>query len=199
MLYAHALHFFCIFTMFHAFRCVFYVGTLCVGRFGLGWALDEIFVTCHMIMHYSCIRSFHFLFVTFCWLVLFCLSSFLFLSFLDILCMAPKHKTTTSRNPFHFKASSFDSTPFHVRFRDEKARQDFSENFSKRGIHSERYVILLDFSDTTLLIVINKRVGNLFVRYPWVFPLWSYRSFTPICMVLIILYLLSLFLFMVLI
>ena len=155
MLYAHALHFFCIFTMFHAFRCVFYVGTLCVGRFGLGWALDEIFVTCHMIMHYSCIRSFHFLFVTFCWLVLFCLSSFLFLSFLDILCMAPKHKTTTSRNPFHFKASSFDSTPFHVRFRDEKARQDFSENFSKRGIHSECRVILSDFSDTTLPTVIH--------------------------------------------
>ena len=37
MLYAHALHFFCIFTMFHAFRCVFYMLEPCV-LVGLDWA-----------------------------------------------------------------------------------------------------------------------------------------------------------------
>ena len=46
--------------------------------------------------------------------------------------------------------SSFDPAPSHVRFRDDKARKDFSENFSRRDIHSERQVILLDFSDTDL-------------------------------------------------
>ena len=34
-------------------------------------------------------------------------------------------------------SSSSDSSPLHVRFRDNKARQDFSENFSRRGIHSK--------------------------------------------------------------
>ena len=31
------------------------------------------------------------------------------------------------------------------------------------------------------------RVRNLYVRYPWVVPPWSYRSFTPICTILILL------------
>ena len=34
-------------------------------------------------------------------------------------------------------SSSSDSSPLHVRFCDNKARQDFSENFSRRGIHSK--------------------------------------------------------------
>ena len=33
--------------------------------------------------------------------------------------------------------------------------------------------------------------GSLFVRSQWVVPLWSYKSFTPICMDLIIPYLVS--------
>ena len=36
-------------------------------------------------------------------------------------------------------------------------RKDFSENFSRRGVHSERQVILSDFSDTDLPIVIHNR------------------------------------------
>ena len=43
------------------------------------------------------------------------------------------------------------------------------------------------------------RVRNLFVRYPWVVPPWSYRSFTLICMILIILYLVSSLLFKLLV
>ena len=42
-------------------------------------------------------------------------------------------------------------------FRDDKARKDFLENFSWRGIHSERQVILSEFSDTDLPIVIYNR------------------------------------------
>ena len=71
--------------------------------------------------------------------------------------MAPKRKTTMSQNPLHSEASSSDSTPFHVRFHDEKACQDFSDNFSKHDIHSEFHVILSDFFDTTLLTVIHRR------------------------------------------
>ena len=75
--------------------------------------------------------------------------------------MAPKRKSTPSRNPLSSESSSSsspaDPTPSHVRFRDEKAKSDFSENFSQCDIHSERQVILLDFSDTDLSIVIYSR------------------------------------------
>ena len=71
--------------------------------------------------------------------------------------MTPKRKSTPSRNPLHSGTSSSDPTSTHIRFRDGKAHQDFLENFSKRGIHSESYVVLSDFSDTALPIVIHSR------------------------------------------
>ena len=72
--------------------------------------------------------------------------------------MAPKHKSTPSQNPLHSRASSSsDPTPSHIRFRDEDARKDFSENFSRRGVHLERRVILADFANTDLPIVIHSR------------------------------------------
>ena len=66
--------------------------------------------------------------------------------------MAPKHKSTPSQNPLRFEASSSSSnpTPSHIRFRDEKAKSEFFENFSRRGFHSECQVILSDFSNTDL-------------------------------------------------
>ena len=51
--------------------------------------------------------------------------------------MPPKCKSTPSQNPLHFGAFSSNPTPSHVRFRDEKAKPDFKENFSQCGIHSE--------------------------------------------------------------
>ena len=55
----------------------------------------------------------------------------LFLSFyLVSLRMAPKRKSASSWNPISSEASSSSNpTPSHVRFRDDKAHQDFSENF----------------------------------------------------------------------
>ena len=75
--------------------------------------------------------------------------------------MAPKRKSISSQNPLCFGASSSsspsDPTPSHVPFRDEKAKSNFLENFSRRGIHSKRQVVLSDFSDTTLPTVIYSR------------------------------------------
>ena len=72
--------------------------------------------------------------------------------------MAPKRKSTPSRNPFHSGASSSsDPTLSSIRFCDEQAWKDFLENFSKWGIHSECQVILSDFSDTDLPTVIHSR------------------------------------------
>ena len=138
---------------------------------------------------FSCIRTFKFLYLLYCiLLVLFWLSLFLslslFVSYVSCV-MAPKRKSIPSRNPLRFKASSssspFDPTPSQVRFRDEEAKSDFLDNFSWRGIHSECQVILLDFYDTYLPIVIHTRVGSHFVASQSHALPWSYRSSTPIC------------------
>ena len=72
--------------------------------------------------------------------------------------MAPKCKSTPSQNPLRFGASSSsDPTPSSILFRDEDARKDFSENFSRWGVHSERQAILADFADIDLPDVIHNR------------------------------------------
>ena len=72
--------------------------------------------------------------------------------------MAPKRKSTLSQNPLLSKAStSFDSTPSSIQFHDEDAQKAFSENFSRRGIHSKCQVILANFADTELPTIIHSR------------------------------------------
>ena len=53
-----------------------------------------------------------------------------------------------------FEVSS-DSTPLSLRLHDDNAYKAFSENFSRRGVHSERQVILADFTDIDLPTVIH--------------------------------------------
>ena len=107
---------------------------------------------------FSCICTFNSLYfdILSCWCFSDCLSLFLAL----VCFMAPKRKSTPSRNLLHSKASSSspsDPTPSHIRFHNEKAQSDFSKNFSRRGIHSERQVILSDFFDTNLPTIIYSR------------------------------------------
>ena len=72
--------------------------------------------------------------------------------------MEPKRKSVMFWNPLHSRAStSFDPIPSFIQFRDENAKIDFFENFSRRGVHSERQVILSDFSDIDLPTVIHSR------------------------------------------
>ena len=53
--------------------------------------------------------------------------------------MAPKRKSTPTRNSLRSDASSsFDPFPSIVQFRDDDAFKAFSENFFRRGIHLER-------------------------------------------------------------
>ena len=158
---------------------------------GLDWVESmmnfSLHVTCSCIIH--AYVPFHFLFWYSLLMVLFCLSPsppFLSLSLTHSLRMVPKYKTTLSQIPLHSRASSSDPTPLHVRFHDEKAYQDFSENFSKRGLHSERHMILSNFSILLYPLSFTVGVGNIYVRYPWVVPSWSYRSFTLIFTILII-------------
>ena len=81
------------------------------------------------------------------------LSLSLSLSRFSFLLMAPK-KSVPSKNSIRrcgsSSSSSAPSLPNFVRFHDEKAKDDFFENFSDWVIHSERQVILSNFSDTSL-------------------------------------------------
>ena len=75
-----------------------------------------------------------------------------------VVSMAPKHKSTPTRNPLHSSASSSsDSAPLSLQFRDDDAHKAFSENFSRRGVHLERQVVLADFIDTNLPTIIHSR------------------------------------------
>ena len=72
--------------------------------------------------------------------------------------MAPKRKSIPARNPLRSGASSStDPSPSNVQFRDDDAFKAFSENFSRRGTHSECQVVLLDFADTNIPSVIHSR------------------------------------------
>ena len=107
-----------------------------------------------------------------------------------VVSMAPKRKSTPAQNPLHSGASSSsDPSPSNVRFRDDDAFKAFSENFSRRGIHSKRQVVLSDFANTDLPFVIHSRDGSHCVtsRSP-VLSCLS-KSSTPTCTGLIVQYL----------
>ena len=92
--------------------------------------------------------------------------------------MAPKRKSTLARNPLHSGASfSFDPTLSHIRFRGDDAFKAFSENFSSRGIHSERQVILTDFVDTDLPYVIHSKGWESLCDVPVTCPLVLIQEF----------------------
>ena len=88
-----------------------------------------------------------------------------------VVSMAPKRKSTPSQNPLHSGASSSsDPTPSHLRFCDENAQKGFSENFSRRGVHSECRVILADFADTDLPTIIHSRGWESLCDVPVTYP-----------------------------
>jgi len=92
--------------------------------------------------------------------------------------MALKHKSTLTRNPFRSESSSStDPPPLHVWFCDEKAYHDFSENFSKCGIHPKRHVILLDFVDTALPDVIHTQGWESLCEIPLRCPIVFIQEF----------------------
>ena len=75
-----------------------------------------------------------------------------------VVSMALKRKSTLARNPLHSGASSFSNfAPLSLRFCDDDAYKAFSKNFSRRGVHSERRVILVNFAGTDLPTIIHSR------------------------------------------
>ena len=124
---------------FMHFRCVFTLLLCCVLIY-LDWVEPMIHLYLHVTC--SCIFMQTYLQVSI-FVILYLVGAFLIVSLTIsyVSCvMAPKRKSIPSRNPFRSRASSssspspFDPTPSHVQFRDEKAKSDFLENFSQRGI-----------------------------------------------------------------
>ena len=92
--------------------------------------------------------------------------------------IAPKRKSTPARNPLHSGAfSSSDPSPSTIRFRDDDAFKAFSENFSRRGIHSGRQVVLSDFANTDLPSVIHSRGWESLCDVPVTCPLVLIKEF----------------------
>ena len=109
-------------------------------------------LACNMFMHCHALHFILFFFpMPYSPAVCVCVS--LSLSRFSFLLMAPK-KSVPSKNSIRrcgpSSSSSAPSLPNFVRFHDEKAKDDFFENFSNWVIHSERQVILSNFSDTSL-------------------------------------------------
>ena len=92
--------------------------------------------------------------------------------------MAPKRKSTPAWNPLHSGAStSSDHAPLSLHFRNDDAHKAFMENFSQRGIHLERRVILGHFADTDLPTVIHSREWESLYDEPVTFPLVLIQEF----------------------
>ena len=107
--------------------------------------------------------------------------SFLFLPlflFALVMSMTLKRKSITTRNPLRSGASSSsDPSPSNVRFLDDDAFKAFSENLSRRGIHSECQVVLSDFADTDLPSVIHSRGWESLCDIPVTCPLMLIQEF----------------------
>ena len=144
---------------------------------GLDWAKDMIKFLLHVTC--SCISHAYVLYFSIYLLYLNYIGDSLIVSFFPlsilftlVMSMAPKRKSTLPRNPFHSDASSSsNSAPFSLWFCDDDAHKAFSENFSRRGIHFERQVILANIADTDLPTVIHSKGWELLCDVPVTCPL----------------------------
>ena len=95
-----------------------------------------------------------------------------------VVSIAPKRKSTLAWKPLRSGASSStDPSPFTVWFRDDNAFKALSENFSRRGIHSEHQVILSEFADTDLPSIIHNRGWESLCDVPVTCPLMLIQEF----------------------
>ena len=135
--------------------------SLCASRIGLGWAHDvfTLHVACSRIIHAFARLFTYSYYCELCWSFSDCFFlSPLYLLVTLVVSMAPKHKSTSTRNPLHSGAStSPDHAPLSLRFHNNDAHKAFTEKFSRRGIHSECRVISGHFADTNLPTVIHSR------------------------------------------
>ena len=132
-------------------------------------------------MHFPCICTFFSIYLLYLKLLGTFLIVFLFLPlflFTLVVSMAPKCKSILARNPLRSGASSSSGpTLSHIWFHDDDAFKAFSENFSRRGIYSERQVILSNFADTDLPSIIHSRGWESLCDVPVTYSLVLIQEF----------------------
>ena len=170
--------------------------SLYADRIGLGWAHDvfTLHITRSCILHAYVLLFTYSSYCELCWDFFDCLfHSLPLILFTLVMSMALKHKSTPAQNPLRSDASSSsDHAPLSLQFRDDDAYKAFLENFSRRGIHwsaESFWVILLTLTFPLSFTVRNR---SLFVTSSSLVLLCWFRSSTPTCTGLTILYLISL-------
>ena len=171
--------------------CIYFAVMLCAGRIGLGWAYDEFKFACHMFMHFHA-------YIPSCFyhLILQLLGTFLIVSLslsISLSCvscfMAPKCKSTLSKNPLHSGASSpliLHLLLFSSMIR-EPVRTSWRISLDEAFIRNAKSSYQI-FSILTFPLSFTVRAGSHCVAPRSLVPPWSYSSFTSICTDLILLY-----------
>ena len=107
--------------------------------------------------------------------------------FTIVVSMAPKRKSTPAQNSLRFDASSsFDSASLSLQFCDDDAHKAFSENFSRRDIHSEHQVIWQTSPTLTFPLSFTVGNGSHCVMSRSLVLSCSFKSFTLTCTRLIV-------------
>ena len=177
--------------------CVYFVTILCVGRFGLGWAQNVFKFACHMFMHFLAFVTFKFLYsyILSCW----CFSNYLSLSLpLSLSYVSQLYGTQTQiysiPEPSSFWGHRILLLTLHllmygsVMIKPERTfRRTFLDEAFIWNTKSSYWVSPI----LTYPLSFTIGVGGHYVTSQSLVPLWSYKSFTPICMDLILLYLIS--------
>ena len=156
---------------------------ICDSRFGLGfypWC-NFIFSASHVHAYFMHTYPFFFSFSG-------CDVS---LSLSDRLRMAPKRKSTLARNSLGFGSSSSDPLIPLFMFGSVMGRPNRTslKNFRNMAFIWNTMLFYQTFPTFLSLRSFGLRAKNLFMRDPWFVPSCLYRSFTPINMVSIPLYL----------
>ena len=106
------------------------------------------------------------------------LSMCISLSTLVYLTMAPKaQKSVPSKNPISRFAYTSSSIPPQLQFCDSNSHKEFEEKFSGWAIHSDRQVILSDFSDTMVSISFISRGWEFLCERPVTYPSMFIKEF----------------------
>ena len=170
---------------------------MCVGRFRLGWAHDVFKFACHMFMHFSCIRTFIYLYfdIDLCWCFSGCF--FLSLSFFRLVAL-----WRINENPLHpitlfVIGRLLLLTPLLLTYSFMMIKH---ERTFRRTSNDEAFILnaklyYRSFPILTFPLSSTVKVGSHCVASWSLVPLWSYRSFTLTCTDSILQYLILSFAF----
>ena len=173
--------------------CVYYVEILCADRIGVGCAHDVFIVTCHIFMHFSCIRTIPFLLIDinyvwyFCVCVCVCVCLSLSLSLSQLVCSWHLKRANilcprTLSIPGHHFLPLLILPPLMSGSMMIKPVRTFMRTFHNEAFIRNVKSSYRTFSILTFPLSSTVRVGSHYVASRSLVPLWSYRSFTPTCM-----------------